>query len=82
MGPDALQITRDFINRRCETDPQARTPIDDLYGEYVLWCVERGVEPGYVTQFSLLLRLSGLDRRRTRVGNRIVSAVHGLRITQ
>ncbi len=36
-------------------------PVADLYGMYVIWCEQRGIEPHVVQVFSQAVRLQGLE---------------------
>ena len=65
-------VLADFITDRCDLDPKALTPINDLYAAYTQWCEENHERPRAKNTFGGLLEERGYHpdrdgKERTRV---------------
>lgn len=75
-----LDMLRAWLDERCEADFNTFTAHAVLYGDYVSWCRENGVEPKKAKGFSQGLKGKGFEGNLKKVSGDVFRVIEGLRL--
>lgn len=77
-----LDMIQAWIDERCEVDYDTFTAYSILYGNYIEWCRDNGVEPKKAKAFSLGLKAKGLEGDLKKVNGEVFRIIKNLRLRQ